>query len=123
MLSHEVIKMTDEPLELPQFLRGRRPRLGVMLDGKARHAGGVPAIILVALEFTLAKGFDASGSDHTDTVAGLLQIQRQVLPVRAGRFHDRMPLGDPLTRQPRCQRVESGRSILEYFVPELLPMD
>jgi hypothetical protein len=42
MLSHQVIKMTDEPLELPQFLGWRCPRLRVMRDGNTCNTGGVP---------------------------------------------------------------------------------
>jgi hypothetical protein len=101
VLRHQVIEMTDEPLELPQFLGWRCPRLRVMLDGKTCNTGGVHAIILVALECTLPEGFDASRIDHTDTMSSLIHIPRQVLPGRAGRFHDRMPLGHTVARQPR----------------------
>jgi hypothetical protein len=83
LLGHQVIEMADEPLALPQFRGWRCPRLRVMLDGKARHAGGIHAIILVALKFTLSEGFDACGIDDTDTVSRVVHIPRQVLTVCA----------------------------------------
>ena len=120
-LSTQVIKMTDEPLELPQCLGWRCPRRRGMLDGTTGNTGGVHAIMLVALACTLPEGLDTSRIDHTDTVSSLIHIQRPVLTVRAGRFPDRMPLGHTWARQPRRQRVEPGRSILERVVPDLLP--
>jgi hypothetical protein len=46
-------------------------------------------------------------------MASLVQIQRELLAIRAGRFHHGMHLGDALMRQPGREGLKPCRRVFE----------
>ena len=104
-----------EPLQLALFGRWRRPEFRLLRSTKARDQSGVDGIILGHQHLALTVGFWTAWVHDRDSMAALVEVVSESLPVSVRRFHAGPRRGYLSALQPRIEPREPFDRIWKAF--------